>query len=286
MRTPESSESSETIDWEEVRVRADAREWFAECISLIAWFWDDDGAVGCQPSLVVRHYETKQRYPRAVRRESPERLKELLRDEWLRAGKPPTGLPKLTAWQDCNGRTAWHIDLGGVPDDQRILVGRALIRRPTCGVWDTVKSEIAYVGAAKIRYFNSLGASILEPTDERIAEQFEEIDPESDAVNNFIILYRDGTSFIAYIVPEGMVTEVTPRDSVHGWRAGYPGDGLAVRKFKHLGVFREEEIIGHSMAMEILMRFLSDTSNLPEVSGLIWRKVEPDFACFHEEDFP
>ena len=161
-----SPESLQPIDWEEVRVRADAREWFSERISLIAWFWDDEEPGGCQPSLVARSFDSKQPYPQAVRREPPERMSVLLRDEWLRAGKPPSGFPKLTPWQDRNGRAAWHIDLGGVPEDQRILVGRALIRRPTCGVWDTVKSEIAYVGAAKIRYLNSLGALILEPTNE------------------------------------------------------------------------------------------------------------------------
>jgi hypothetical protein len=283
MKTPDPTDP---IDWEEVRVRADAREWFADCISLIAWFWDDDEPGTCQPSLVVRHYETKQLYPQAVRREPPERMHDLLRDEWLRAGKVPAGLPKLTPWQDCNGRTAWHIDLGGLSEDQRILIGRALIRTPICGVWDTVKNEIAYLTAVKSRYFNSLGAAILEPTDELIAEQFEEIDPESDAVNNFIVLYRDGRSFIAYIVPEGIVVEVTPQDAAHGWRASYPGDGLPVREFKYLGAFREEEIIGHSMATEILMLFLADTGKLPDVPSLIWREVEPDIDHFQEEDFP
>jgi hypothetical protein len=213
-------------------------------------------------------------------------MRDLLRDEWLRAGKPPAGLPKLTPWQDFNGRTAWHIDLGGVPEDERILVGRALIRRPTCGVWDTVKNQIAYPTAVKIRYFNSLGAAILKPTDELIAEQFEEIDPESDAVNNFIVLYRDGRSFIAYIVPEGIVVDVAPQGYAESWRASYPGDGIPVRHFKYLGAFREEEIISHSMATEILMRFLADTGKLPDVPGLIWREVEPDTGHFHEEDFP
>ena len=279
------TDPSSPTDLEEVRVRADAREWFAERLSLIAWFWDDDDPRTCQPSLVVRHFETKKAYPSAVRREPPGRMTGLLHDEWRRAGIRPRSLPKLTPWQDGNGRTAWHIDLGGVLEDQRILVGRALIRNPICGTWDPVENEIAYPMSVKIRYLNRFGDVLFDPTDALIARWFEGIDQEEDSGNNLVLLYRNQRSFNAWIEREGFIIEVSAKGAGSLQRLAYPGPDIRVREISVFGNSSEEEFIGQSTATEILMRFLADSGKLPDVPGLIWRKVEPDFDHSQKEDF-
>lgn len=280
----QSPESPSPIDWEEVRVRADAREWFSYKISLIAWFWDDDVPGPCQPSHVAKRFGTIRPYPRAVRREAPGRMRELLRDEWLRAGKSPTRLPKLTPWQDAKGRTAWRIDLGGVSVERRILVGRALIRMPICGIWDEVEQEMAFPMSAKIRYFNKYGYVAIDPPDALIAGWFEGIDQEEDTGNNLVLLYRNQSSFNAWIEREGLIIEVAVEGHGSLYRLAYPGPNIRIKGILNFGDVSEEEFIGHSMATEILMRFLADTTRLPVVPGLVWRKAEPDLSFFHEED--
>lgn len=271
---------------EELSIRADAREWFADRISLVVWCWDDEVAGGCDPSLIVGRLEAKRPFPAAVRREAPGFLTELLMAEWARAKQSTAPLPTITPFQDRAGRMVLEIGLEGIPVEQRILVGRALIRPPVLGTWDPVNHEIAYLRSAKICYLNRDGHDFLDPSTAMIADTFEEIDPETDSGSNFLLLFRDATVFHAWIERVGLIVEIVVNGSAASYRAAYPGPGVPTREIRFMGMCADEEFLSFGTAQDILLRFLARPSKLPQIPKLIWRQMAPDFSRFNEEDFP
>ncbi len=280
---------SEEMDDEAIReadIRANAREWFSERISLLVWLWDDDVPGGCEPSRVVSSHESGRLLPAAVKREEPGFLKNLLESEWRCAGKGVPVLPEISSLPDRQGRMVWKIGFGGMSPEARALVGRALIRPPVMGSWDLVKGESVYIDSAKVCYMNMGGVSVFDPSVETVVEWFEELDLELDAESNFVLMFRKAGTFHVWITSEGCIVEVSVDHHPSGtFRAAWPGPGKGVRDVPYSGLCADEEFLAPSAALEILVRFFAKPEDLPQVPGLIWRRQEPDLGWLGEEGF-
>ena len=272
-------------DPSEQDLRANAREFFSRCDSLLVWRWDDAVPGGCHPNKVAGSYLGRGLLPAAVSKESPDFFPNRLNREWTLSGEVPATKPTVTVYRDGAGGVLWHIDFAGMTPDERTVVGRAILRSPVCGSWDLLDRDRPYPGGAKICYLNSAGDVDFDPTSEALAARFERLDPVDDVDINFFLIWRHGADYYAWMTREGFIVDVTPHGSDTTFRATYAGAGGGSREIEYLGPCEEEEFLSRNHAFEILMRFFANHMELPVCDGLGWRKLRRN-SSLHEESNP